>query len=346
MHRLGLSRALASRSSSTSSSMTGISVVTPLPFTELPYRGASVDIQSLPNSPDDERFLDLLSRSLPILADNDYNSCWLRVPTARSAVVASASSQHGFELHHIDTKSGGTIVMKKWLREGAQDKVPPYPNTQVGCAGLVLNDKNEMLLVKEWTGPLRNRTKSAMWKLPGGLLDVGESFAEASTREVWEETGVACHYEGVLTLWHRHGLALHGISDIYVVCLLRPKVSDPSNSSAGAGNSNHKTDRSIISVDPAEISDCCWMPVAEFLETQKHPLITRILGTSFGLQKKTTSQSDDNNDDIGRYYEDKVLKASRGDRLKPHVMMKEHDVQFGTRPPISTYIGVSGDVKV
>lgn len=159
---------------------------------------------------------------------------------------------------------------------------------------------------------------------------------------MWEETGVACEYESVLTLWHRHGLALHGISDIYVVCLLRPKVAAESDSSSTSGISDERKDR--ISVDPAEISDCCWMPVAEFMETQRHPLISRILDTTFGLNKKSTDVTTEGEGDRA-YYEDTVLKVSGGMRLKPRVMMMEHDVQFGTRPPILTYVGVPGGGK-
>ena len=51
----------------------------------------------------------------------------------------------------------------------------------VSVAGLVLNDKNEVLLIKSpWRG----------WEYPGGMVEPGESLQEALIREIREEAGV------------------------------------------------------------------------------------------------------------------------------------------------------------
>ncbi|KAL3939153.1 MAG: hypothetical protein SGBAC_006079 [Bacillariaceae sp.] len=202
----------------------------------------------------------------------------------------------GFDLHHTNSTLQ-TIVMKKWLKDDTEDKIPPYATHQVGCAGFVLNDQNEILLITEWSGPLSNRTPTKQWKLPGGLLDAGESFEEATCREVLEETGISCEFESMLTFWHRHGLKF-GKSDLYYVCLLRPKSLE-------------------IELDPVEISAAKWMPIDEFLETQNHPLIRHVLKESFDV---------DGSQPVGN-----------SKRLSPNAEMQPGGVQWPGRAPYPTY---------
>ncbi len=51
----------------------------------------------------------------------------------------------------------------------------------LGCAGAVFRD-GKLLLIQ--------RTDNQRWTVPGGLVDVGETLAEATERELWEEAGV------------------------------------------------------------------------------------------------------------------------------------------------------------
>ncbi len=51
-----------------------------------------------------------------------------------------------------------------------------------GSVVIILNEQNEILLQKRLNGN---------WGLPGGLMDLGESFEEVAKREVFEETGLA-----------------------------------------------------------------------------------------------------------------------------------------------------------
>lgn len=55
------------------------------------------------------------------------------------------------------------------------------PTHIIAVAGIVLNDKEEVLMVK---------THNHGWVFPGGQVEVGENVIDAVTREIIEETGV------------------------------------------------------------------------------------------------------------------------------------------------------------
>ncbi|GMK39575.1 NUDIX hydrolase [Paenibacillus sp. CCS19] len=55
------------------------------------------------------------------------------------------------------------------------------PKHIVSAAAIVLNDNNELLLIK---GPRRG------WEMPGGQVEVGESISKAAIRETKEEAGI------------------------------------------------------------------------------------------------------------------------------------------------------------
>ena len=68
----------------------------------------------------------------------------------------------------------------KYLRQyvGHQPIILP------GSVVIISNEQNEILMQKRHDG---------FWGLPGGLMDLGESFEEAAIREVFEETGLEIH---------------------------------------------------------------------------------------------------------------------------------------------------------
>ncbi|KGR77992.1 NUDIX hydrolase [Ureibacillus manganicus] len=65
----------------------------------------------------------------------------------------------------------------KYLRQYVGHKPIILPGSVV----IIINENNEVLLQKRHDGS---------WGLPGGLMDLGESFEEVAKREVFEETGL------------------------------------------------------------------------------------------------------------------------------------------------------------
>ena len=157
----------------------------PLPFDIGPYSAAEVTI-STDTDKDDELLLSKIQESIKFWKESDYTSAWITIPVTRARLVETLSLKDNtnlcFDLHHINS-SEQTIVMKKWLKTNIEDKIPPWASHQVGVAGFVLNDDNEILLIKEWSGPLSSRVPSKQWKMPSGMLDRGESFEEATKRQ-------------------------------------------------------------------------------------------------------------------------------------------------------------------
>ena len=112
---------------------------------------------------------------------------------------------------------------------------------------MAMNERYEVLAVQEKRAP--STTSQGSWKLPGGLLDLGEDIVDGVAREVLEETGVTATFRSVLAARHQHGAAF-GRSDLYVACLLRPETTE-------------------IAIDSNEIGDCKWLPLAQYYEACK-----------------------------------------------------------------------------
>lgn len=218
----------------------------------LPYEGVLVDLGGLELG-DAEAFGCEVESAVASWRSAGKLSAWLSIPL-RLLRYGEVAARCGFRAHHAENDA---IVLYKWLAS-SEDKVPPYAHTQVGCAGFAVNDRNEVLVVKEWRTVDGQRVPSAQWKLPGGMADVGESFLACAARETTEETGIACQPVSLLALWHRHNVRPWDKSDIY--CVVRLDVTDET-----------------IRIDPEEISAAMWYDLETFRREQDHPLIRRII---------------------------------------------------------------------
>eukprot|EP00193_Tetraselmis_chui_P016325 CAMPEP_0177776606 /NCGR_PEP_ID=MMETSP0491_2-20121128/14807_1 /TAXON_ID=63592 /ORGANISM="Tetraselmis chuii, Strain PLY429" /LENGTH=268 /DNA_ID=CAMNT_0019295417 /DNA_START=857 /DNA_END=1663 /DNA_ORIENTATION=- len=206
-----------------------------LPASEDAYGGVIVDKRSLPVSP--EIFEKSLAMSLEHWTQYGFKGVWLKIPLAQSALVPAAVRQ-GFVYHHAEPEY---LMLNHWLPQ-SPSTLPANASHQVGVGGFVLNEKREVLVVQEMNGPLRGQ---GVWKMPTGLVSVGEDLHLAAVREVKEETGVDAQFEAVLATRQSHGMAF-GKSDLFFVCALR-------------ADSNQ-----TLTPCNTEISDVTWIPLEEF----------------------------------------------------------------------------------
>lgn len=167
----------------------------------------------------------------------------MKIPILASAVIPIAAA-HGFKFHHAE---GGAAMLLNWLPEDEPSPVPDFATHVIGLGGMVLNEQREVLCVKERRAPAA--TSQGAWKLPGGLIDLGEEIADGVAREVREETGVEASFRCLLAARHQHGAAF-GRDDMYIVCLCRPETSE-------------------IHIDENEIGEAAWLKLSDYHESTR-----------------------------------------------------------------------------
>ena len=74
---------------------------------------------------------------------------------------------------------------------------PPANSLVVGSSAVVVDDEGRILL--------QRRSDSGNWALPGGTMDIGETFAQSAIREVKEETGFDVRIERIVGIYSDPG---------------------------------------------------------------------------------------------------------------------------------------------
>lgn len=78
------------------------------------------------------------------------------------------------------------------------DPLAPQANSLVvGSSAVVADDMGRILLHK--------RSDSGNWALPGGTMDIGETFAQSAVREVKEETGFDVRIDRIIGIYSDPG---------------------------------------------------------------------------------------------------------------------------------------------
>ena len=222
-----------------------------------PYNGITIDSKDLPDTKEEfELNLDYLIDEVK----NKRNLIWIYIDIKKSDFIP-ITTKFDFTFHSCNSDY---ILLVKVLKENAI--VPNLANHTLGVGAVVINSKNEILLIKEI---IRNE----YYKLPGGHIDDAEMISQALSREVFEETGVVAEFEKIISLGHFYPHQFHK-SNLYVLCLAKPKSLK------------------IDVKDKEEISEAIWLDLDEmFKRDDIHDYTKTIVKSALsggGLHKSET----------------------------------------------------------
>ncbi|XP_033106951.1 nucleoside diphosphate-linked moiety X motif 6-like [Anneissia japonica] len=247
------------------------------------YNGIIINIKE--HKCDSEKiFNDRLKRSLEEWNTSGIRGVWLKIAIECAAFIAVAA-KHGFVFHHAQTDY---VMMIKWLPTDEPNQLPGYTTHYVGVAGFVVNENNQVLVVKE------RFYKKANWKLPGGMADPGEDLGVTAKREVFEETGIEAEFISLLAFRQQHGFRF-GQSDLYFVCEMKALNSE-------------------IASCQHEISDCMWMNVDEYVALPDISPANRQFAQEYLKQKQR-----------GRSFKIKPRRVLSYDHKKYHLLYSIQD---------------------
>ncbi|XP_030533791.1 nudix hydrolase 8-like [Rhodamnia argentea] len=204
------------------------------------YGGALIDPDKLPTEAN--LFASMLRLSLSRWKIEGKKGIWLKLPSELSEFVPIAVKE-GFQYHHAEK---GYVMLTYWIPDGPC-MLPANASHQVGVGGFVINDENEVLVVREKYCP---STCLDLWKLLTGFIHESEEIFAGAVREVKEETVIETEFMEVIAFRHVHNVAFQK-SDLFFICMLKPLSTQ-------------------IVVDDLEIEAAKWMPLEEFV---KQPLI-------------------------------------------------------------------------
>eukprot|EP00879_Flechtneria_rotunda_P020834 GHRR01021935.1.p1 GENE.GHRR01021935.1~~GHRR01021935.1.p1 ORF type:complete len:271 (+),score=64.44 GHRR01021935.1:1047-1859(+) len=206
--------------------------------------------------------------SMQVWAAQGKRGVWLKLPRLSHSQLIPVAVEPGFEFHHAEADY---VVMTKWLPPNQPNTLPPNASHQVGVGAIVVNERQEMLVVQEKNGPLRGE---GFWKMPTGLVLAGEDLIDAVEREVFEETGVVAEFKSLIAVRQAHGF-MYGKSDMFFCCGLIPE--------AGATMGQLKPcEREIAAVQWMPIEDYTKQPLFQKLPSAYHMLFDRCIAWAQG----------------------------------------------------------------
>ena len=162
------------------------------------------------------------------------NLIWLELVSKQSQHIAIALEE-GFEFHNCEaTRVTLTYQVK------ADAYIPVSPTHTIGVGAVVINDKNEILMVRD-----RIHSNHSVYKIPGGMVEHADILSEAVEREVYEETGIKTKLIKMVSVLNSYPYRFNK-SNMYIVFQLEALSSE------------------INIIDTHEIELALWLPLSEF----------------------------------------------------------------------------------
>ena len=96
----------------------------------------------------------------------------------------------------------------------------PLPIPSIGVGGVLLNNRQEVLLIKRNQAPAQG-----LWSIPGGRLETGESMVDACRREFKEETNLGVEVNHIVAVVERKLEGFH-----YVIIDFSVQLTDEADS--------------------------------------------------------------------------------------------------------------------
>ena len=205
------------------------------------YNGVVIDLENQEISR--QQFEFLLPLAVARWRSDKRRGIHINIPIAQSELIPVAVANQ-FTFHHAQPSY---VRLARWLPLEEPNLLPGYATHYVGVGGLVVNNNNEVLVVRERFHLLPGQAIN--WKFPGGHANAGESIVHAGMREVLEETGIKCEFVSVLCFRHTFNYR-HGCDDLYYILAYRALTQD-------------------ITADPHEIAECKWIPIPDYVAMEK-----------------------------------------------------------------------------
>lgn len=204
-----------------------------LQFQEDVYNGITINRTSINT---DSFEIDL--KELISFANGENKSLiWLTLNSKDGTKIAIALDL-GFKFNTCN-ESELVLVLK------LQDVYVPFmPTHTVGVGGIVIAE-NKILMIQE-----KIKSHHSIYKLPGGMLDLGSSLEESVIREVYEETGIKTELDKMVSVFNSHPYRFDK-SNTYYTFKLKPL------------NFN------INIIDTNEIALALWYDLDEFFANKK-----------------------------------------------------------------------------